>query len=389
MIRRNFFKLPTCLIFQALVFFIIPLELCGAEVSASEDRQDQIKQIETELSREKQKFDVFNSKEHDLLAQLADLEEEVAQKRHALEALKDKIRITRNEVNNLQEKLPVLERSLKSAEMRLSKRLVALYKYARRGYMKILSDIGNLDELWGRVKYLKAIMEDDRKVLTGLADEERKFKGEISLVKEKLNKKEAIKNKEIMLLSSLKKDLETKVVSLMKVHKEKEFYETAVKEVQLAANNLKKTMAHIEEKDTYEVKLASHFADFKSQLPVPLEGKIIKADMPLGPLGPNTQKGIFIEGYSDSRVRAVFPGRVDFYGRLKGYGEIVVINHGSRFFTISAQLSQRKKQEGEVVEGGEVIGLAGLNGPSKRPRLYFEVRRAGTNLDPLEWLQVR
>ena len=145
--------------------------------------------------------------------------------------------------------------------------------------MKILSDIGNLDQLWGRVKYLKAIMEDDQKVLTGLVDEERKFKGEISLVKEKLNEKEAIKNKEIMLLSSLKKDLETKVVSLMKVHKEKEFYETAVKELQLAANNLKKTMAHIEEKDTYEVKLASHFADFKSQLPVPLEGKIIKADM--------------------------------------------------------------------------------------------------------------
>ena len=389
MIGKFFLNIPSGLIFQALVFLMVHPGFCYAEVSSSKARQDQIKRIETELSREIEKFEVFDSKEHDLLAELTELEQEVAEKRNALGELKKKIRSTRNEVVNLQEKLPVLERFLKSAEMRLSKRLVALYKYARRGYMIILADVGDLDQFGGRVKYLKAIMDDDRRVLTGLAEEERKYRQGISRINGQLVEKEAVKKKELMLLSSLKEDLEKKVVRLMKVHKEKEFYETAVKELQLAAKNLKKTLLHIEEKDTREVKLASRFADFKSQLPFPLEGKIIKADKLFGSSGANLQKGIFVESVSDTRIKSVFPGRVDFSGWLKGYGEIIVINHGSRFFTISAQLSQRIKEEGDVVEGGEVIGLAGHHGPSKMPRLYFEVRRAGKNLDPLEWLKVR
>jgi septal ring factor EnvC (AmiA/AmiB activator) len=108
----------------------------------------------------------------------------------------------------------------------------------------------------------------------------------------------------------------------------------------------------------------------------------------LGSEGPKPQKGIFIEGASDAVVKAVFPGRVDFSGRLKGYGEVVIINHGSRFFTISAQLSQRKKKEGDVLEEGETIGLVGINGSSKGGRLYFEIRRAEKNLDPLKWLKI-
>ena len=242
MIGKFFLNIPSGLIFQALVFLMVHPGFCYAEVSSSKARQDQIKRIETELSREIEKFEVFDSKEHDLLAELTELEQEVAEKRNALGELKKKIRSTRNEVVKLQEKLPVLERFLKSAEMRLSKRLVALYKYARRGYMKILADVGDLDQFGGRVKYLKAIMDDDRRVLTGLAEEERKYRQGISRINGQLVEKEAVKKKELMLLSSLKEDLEKKVVRLMKVHKEKEFYETAVKELQLAAKNLKKTL---------------------------------------------------------------------------------------------------------------------------------------------------
>ena len=96
-------------------------------------------------------------------------------------------------------------------------------------------------------------------------------------------------------------------------------------------------------------------------------------------------KGIFIEG-TDSEVKAVFPGRIDFSGSLKGYGEVIIISHGSRYYTISAQLSHRLKEEGEVVTSGEVVGLAAQRGKDNKARLYFEIRKAGESLDPLKWL---
>ena len=96
--------------------------------------------------------------------------------------------------------------------------------------------------------------------------------------------------------------------------------------------------------------------------------------------------GIFIEGSKDYEVKAVFPGQVAYSGIVKGYGEIVIIDHGSRFFTISANLSERIKQEGDPVAQKEIIGLVG-SGPSKGARLYFEIRKGGDPLDPLKWLK--
>jgi len=97
---------------------------------------------------------------------------------------------------------------------------------------------------------------------------------------------------------------------------------------------------------------------------------------------------VFIES-SDTDVKAVFPGRVDFSGQLKGYGEIIIINHGSRYFTISAQLYQRTKEEGDEVDSGEVIGFVSQSGSSKKTRVYFEIRKAGKSLNPLSWLKKR
>jgi len=121
---------------------------------------------------------------------------------------------------------------------------------------------------------------------------------------------------------------------------------------------------------------------------LPVDGKILKKSTKSGEREFTTLKGIYIEAPFGSHVKAVFPGRVDFSGQLKGYGQVVVINHGSRFFTISAYLLQRNKQEGEMVEKGDIIGQVGETGMETGPALYFEIREGETNLNPLKWLKV-
>jgi septal ring factor EnvC (AmiA/AmiB activator) len=338
--------------------------------------------------REKKKLRAFDIKEKDILIHLADLEREVEKKRNVIDELEKKIVLAKSDLEELGEKLDGLGRSLEAAEIQLAKRLVALYKYARKGYVKMVATSGNLDQLWHRVKYIKAIVSESRRELVGLADLALKYEKQIMLVQESIAKTEAMKDKKSAHLSSLKKDLDKKVVYLVKIHIEKEFYETIVHELQIAARNLKQTMHDIETKKTYKLPRPSNFADAKGRLPLPLEGRIIRSDKRLGFEGMNLQKGIFIERSCDGKVRAVFSGRVDFSGKLKGYGEVIIINHGSRFFTISANLWQRKKNEGDVVEAGEVIGLAGHIGSSRETRLYFEIRRAGKKVDPLKWLKI-
>ena len=377
-------KVRACSVFLLFYFFLLSfITFC---VSTGSANQDQIDIIESNLTRERQKYEKFDLREKDLLSQVAELEHEVSGKRSDIAALEKKIRQDKGEIKKLEKKHTSLEKVLHDTEIKAGKRFVALYKYAKNGYFNTLTDVLELDQLWQRVKYLRAVSEQDLNELTIMAEECLKYKRSISQVTEKIAKKEKTKKKENAQLGALREDLEENVIRLMRIHKEKEFYETAVNELQLAALDLKQTFSKIEKKEQYQTTWFSHFADAKHKLPFPLKGKLIRGDKLLGSKNLNFCHGIFIDG-SDPEVRAVFAGRVDFSGQLKGYGEMVIINHGSRYFTISAQLSKRIKEEGEQVKSGEVIGLVGRNGSLKKVRVYFEIRKSGKSLDPLVWLK--
>ena len=377
-----------------LVFSLLPLLMTpqfsqAASTSEPDTKKKQMKQIETDLSKEKEQFMKLGLREQDLLGQLAEIEQKIAQKRKFLEEIKKKLRLNQRRLKRQQEELRHLEQSSKAVRERLGKRLTAFYKYAKRGYVHILTTSRDLEELRKRMKYLQVIMNEDQNLLQQLAQVEQKINQEIALIEERVSIIDGMKRAESARLSSIKEDQDKKVFLLMKVHNEKEFYETLVKELQRASHNLKETLLDLDRKQKKKKMLPSGFAKSKGRLPMPFPGKIIESHNRWGVDIVKTQKGIFIQGPLGSEVKAVFPGRVDFSGWLKGYGQTIVINHGSRFFTVSAHLSERYREEGDTVEKGTVIGLLGHTGPFEKPRLYFEIRRAGTPLNPLKWVKVR
>ncbi len=353
----------------------------------SEPNQEQIREIESKLSSERKKLEKFDSQEKDLLAELARIEQEVAEKRGAVDELSKQIHRAEAEAAELRRRLADLKQSSKDVEIKISRKLVELYKHAKIGYLTALADVTDITQFWRRVKYLRAVMKEDRTALIKAAEQAHVFQDEISRAEATLTEIKKTGSEQKARLTSLKKELEKRVFRLIKIHKEKEFYETAVQELQNAAEGLKQTIINIEKKDSYETNRACHFKDFKGKLPYPINGRII-GDQKLPKLARSgTYKGIVIEGPPTSDVKAVFPGKVAFSGRLKGYGELVIINHGSRFFTVSAHLSARNKIEGDEIKGGEVLGQIDGKGASRVGRLYFEIRRAGKSLNPQEWLR--
>ncbi len=347
--------------------------------------QEQIRIIESNLSREKERFEHFDSREKDLLLQVAEQEKEVTQIKRGVKELEAKIRSSRAEILKLAKEQSRLEALLHETETKAAGRLVALYKYARKGYLKILTNLNDTDRFWQGVVYLRAISLMDRGELKKLETSCLDFRHEISMINKKVDEKEATADIEKSRLALLREDLEENVLLLMRIHQEKKFYETAVKELGIAAQDLKETIVSIEEKEQPGFAVTSEFDTARSKLPFPIAGKIIKGEKLFGNRDLNLNKGVFIEGV-DREVRAVFPGRIDFSGNLKGYGDLIIINHGSRFYTISAQLSERILSEGDMVSAGAVIGLVRPN-TDNRTRLYFEVRKAGKSLDPLKWLE--
>lgn len=353
--------------------------------------QVQMQHLETELSREKEKFELFNIKEKDLMARLARMEKGVSRKRAELASIKKQIRGSSLKIRSLNQKMANLEKSLKATETQLMQRLVVLYKYARPGYMKILATAANLDQFRLRVKYLRAITQEDWETLRTLAEEKKNQEMRIGALGKEILEARSRKQEEEKKLAILKKNLEEKIILLMKTHREKEFYKTGVKELAAGAESLKNTLQDVEKRPAaYGGRMGtSHFADEKGSLPLPFDGRILRGSQVLGSAAGRLRPGVYIEGKGEEEVRCLFPGRVEFSGELKGYGQMIIINHGSRFFSIFAELDRRMKKKGDRVRGGDVIGVVGDDGQSGVSRVYLELRHGRKILDPMKWLAAR
>jgi len=369
--------------------FITVRESYPAQASGlPNNKQDQINQIETDLSDQKEQYIQFDQKEKSLLDQLSEIEKTVNEKKTVLSGLNEKITIAQAELREQKNALAGIESSYAKMKNLLNKRLSAFYKYAERGYIRVFTDINDLAELNHMIKYLRVILDKDLAIIRKASGEHKEYTRQVSFVEKKLKAISDMKEEESNSISSLKTDLDRKVVLLSRVHKEKEFYETAVKELGSAAEDLKNTIRNLDNKENIASELPSGFADSRGNLPLPLKGKIIRGNRQSGDSLFNSLKGIYIGGSFGADVRSVFRGRVDYSGQLKGYGQVVVINHGERFFTISAYLSHRSRQEGEMVGKGEIIGQVGETGLTAGSALYFEIRKGDSNLDPLKWLKV-
>jgi murein hydrolase activator len=101
------------------------------------------------------------------------------------------------------------------------------------------------------------------------------------------------------------------------------------------------------------------------------------------------RRGIEIEAHEGQTVRAVESGQVAYADWYKGFGKLVILDHGSGFYTLYGNLSRLDLKKGDRVSRGQAIGLAGETGSLKGSKLYFEIRRKGEAEDPLLWLVKR
>ncbi len=98
------------------------------------------------------------------------------------------------------------------------------------------------------------------------------------------------------------------------------------------------------------------------------------------------RRGVEIEADEGAAIRAVYPGIVVYRGWLKGYGNLIILDHGEGYYTLYAHASELLVEEGDRVGAGQVIARVGETGAWGGPRLYFEVRYQGRPEDPARYL---
>jgi len=99
------------------------------------------------------------------------------------------------------------------------------------------------------------------------------------------------------------------------------------------------------------------------------------------------KNGVRIKASAGTPIMAVYGGKVVYAGWFRGYGNMMILNHGNSYFTILAHAEDLFKKKGEKVNGGDVVATVGESGSLAGPGLYFEIRHHSSPLDPLKWLK--
>jgi septal ring factor EnvC (AmiA/AmiB activator) len=343
-------------------------------------KKKDLKTINKELSKTKEKEKEIRGKESSILERLSTIETDLYRKEKELKQMERQLGLTQTRLQQTGEQIVMLNAGIDTTRGEFFSRLAALYKMGMISPETLLLSSGSYLDLLRIDKYFRVILESDTLIVdTYLRQVALKERSQDSLLRDQSQWQRAIaevtKKRE-----EVKRVKEEQQALLKSIQNQKTVYRKVIQELETRAIELQTLVEKLEKEKDLLAYGKSKSDYMKAPLIVPVQGKMISAFREKG------QNGIEIKAPVGTEIRAVLSGRVLYADWFKGFGNVVIIDHGDHLFTVSGYSSQLLKKTGDSVEQGEAIALVGSSGSLKGPCLYFEIRHRGKPQDPTNWI---
>jgi murein hydrolase activator len=349
------------------------------------------KKIETERAR----IEETHAQEKQVLSDLDQIEEALARKQKELKQYEGDLQQQGAKIETLGESLASLEQEMGGYATTLSHRIAVLYKVSRGGVTNALLAGDSFPETLRKYMYLTRVIDYNAGVLALYARKIERVSRTQQELKENELRLEDLTTQARSVREKILGHQEEKAALLAKVKSEKELHLKALEELEQASGRLQALINRLEKGSAASSTSVSNtagkrFSALKGLLDFPAEGRVMslfgkQEDPEFSTVSFN--RGIEIKAQAGAPIKAVLGGTVIYSGWFKGYGNIIILDHGEGYYTLSGHAAELLKEVGQTVGGGEEIGLVGETGSLRGPNLYFEIRRHGQPLDPLDWLK--
>jgi septal ring factor EnvC (AmiA/AmiB activator) len=356
-----------------------------ALVLTAGDVEDEHAELEARLAAEKTAFDAIGDEKKDLLTLLDTLERLARDSAQRATQLERNVSRVGKQVTEAHRDAAVVQLELVAQQKRIAPRLFTLYRLQKQDSLAVLLSAGDFASLIKRQRAFKTLVASDVRELDELAV----FASWQRRQARRLERLEATGQRYLRALRTEQAVGQARLVR----------FKDLLASVSAEQNRMSRVIAELEQtekelagmvSDMQSTVGTSGFRARKGQLPFPTKGMV---EVGFGKIvNPrfNTvtvQKGLDIRAGEGAQVQSVGTGNVVFAGWLKGYGNLVIVDHGGNFHSLYAHLANMQVEVGNAVEEGEAIGQVGDTGSLKGSFLYFEIRKGGQAVDPLPWLK--
>jgi murein hydrolase activator len=341
-----------------------------------------LKAIHKELSITREKEKEIRGKESSILESLNLLDTELSGREKELRRMEAQLIDIKEKVQTTRDQISLLNHASEETREELFSRLNALYKMGRAHPETFLFNSQPYADLLKVNKYLRVVIDFDAHLVNTYRDQ--------VLLKEvsqnDLLRNQSLWQRSISEVAKKRKEVikirETKQTLLKSIQNQKAVYQKLIGELEGRGKELQALVDSLEQEKgkTAQVQVKPKVQIPRGKLIAPVEGNVISLFKEKG------QNGIEISAPMGTEIRAILPGKVLYADWFKGFGNMMIIDHGEHLFTVSAYCSDLLKKVGDSVSQGEAIALVGSAGSLKGACLYFEIRQHGKPHDPMEWI---
>lgn len=374
----------------AIALSAVMLLLCSPVSSAQDEQaaQQQLDALGQEIESLSQRLSATGQARDSAENQLREVETELAETHQRLDDLQAERRQLDDETTQLRQHRDRLETERASQYAALGQQLAALYRIGPTPQLKLLLNQSDPAELDRMQAYLNRLTQARQQRLDDIAQLDTALAETQQALRERQTR-----------LDTLADELDTQRAQLAQRSEERRGVVDTLDDRygseadRLADLNQSREQAE-QQLRNIQAELArlddptptTHIARTQGDLPWPVQGTITADFHRRDGVHYN---GIVIQASAGMAVSAVHSGRVVFADWMRGFGNLLIIDHGDQVMTLYAHLQQFSARPGQQVDSGDEIGRVGNSGGQSRPALYFEVRRGGEPINPQRWIARR
>ena len=291
-----------------------------------------------------------------------------------------------DELGSNRRRADTLEQQESSSRPELRARLVDIYKTGQGRYLRMLLSTSDLREVGQASRILSVLAKMDGERFKSRRRTIEALHNARSALEERGRRLDKLKGDAERAQAALQRASEARSDLIRDIDSRRDLNAELVGELQAAQLKLQETLRNLSDSPASAELAALPLRPFRGDLDWPVTGTLSRRSA--RPAGQASSNDIEITAAEGAPVSAVHDGVVAFADTFGGFGNLVIVDHGSQSFSLYGDLLEVSVKKGAHIERGHIVGTVGP-APAGPPQLYFELRIDGQSVDPLQWLKKR
>jgi septal ring factor EnvC (AmiA/AmiB activator) len=358
--------------------------------AAHATQQDDLDKLRKRIAALQQDFERTNESKSEAADELRESERAISDSNRTLHRLAQQQQAANRELDQLQQRAAAMDQELQVQQLMLGRLLYQQYlDGGEQEYLKLLLNNDDPSQVARELHYYGYIARDRADTLKSLDSGLTRLRAVTDLARQKRDEIAALRAEEQEQQKLLERDKRTRQQMLQRIALQLKQQRREIGRLQRNESRLSQLVEKLARvlPDGKGNEIA--FRSLKGKLSMPVKGKPGNKFGARRPESTLTWTGWFLRAAASQPVKAVAAGRVVYADWLRGFGNLLIVDHGQGYMSLYGNNETLYKQVGDTLRGEDIIAAVGSSGGNEDSGLYFELRFEGKPLDPTPWIRKR